>query len=207
MLKKIYNYIGLLRIYSLLDLVLMLLAIRATNLELFGVILLHVGFLAYLEYKHAHDYRVKVPFWIVPIITLLGAVLFGHIEGLGYILASYVYTKKNKRLGWFSPFARGIQNFFIVAGIVGYTSILTLTVPLLLFVRNVAGDFRDTEKDKNEGMRTIPVILGFITDCKHIHLIVLLVTSTVWWYLLSISVLWLIPIFLIEIYTYKLTPR
>ncbi len=206
-MKKIRDYIGILRLYSLLDLVLMLLAIRATNFELLGAVLLHIGFLAYLEYKHAHDYRAKLPFWIFPIITFVGAILFKHIESLGYIVTSYLYTKKTKKLGWFSPIARGLQNFFIVAGILGYTSILTLVIPLLFFVRNLAGDFRDAGKDSKEGMKTIPVLIGSNKNNKHIHLITLLVTSTIWWYMLGINILWLIPIFLIEVYTYNLTPR
>lgn len=206
-MKKINNIIGILRLYSLVDLILVLIVIKSSVCEIFGAVLLHIAFLAYLEYKHSHEYRIKVPFLWTPLFGISGLILYSHIEGFGYWLTSYLYTKKTKSLGWFSPIARGVQNFFIVAGIIGYNSYLTFFIPFLFFIRNLMGDFRDVEKDKKEGMKTIPVLLGFNKSIKGIHLIATLFTSTIWVYLGGISILWLIPIYLIEIKTYNWTPR
>lgn len=206
-MKKIIDYIGILRFYSLLDLVLMLLAIKASVPELVGAVFLHIGFLAYLEYKHAHIYRVKVPYITSVLFTIIGVVSYSHIESFGYIISSYLYTKKTKKLGWFSPIARGLQNLFIVGGVIGYSSTLSWLAPTLLFIRNAMGDFRDTTKDKSENMKTIPVLLGFAKSYKNIHLLSVLLTSTVWVCILGINILWLLPVYLVEIYTYNLTPR
>ena len=187
----------------------MLLAIKASNYELMigARISAHRLFGAIFEYKHSHNYRAKVPFLVVPVMTAIGISFYWHIESAGYILTSYLYTKKTKKLGWFSPFARALQNFFIVAGIIGYASYLTLLIPVIFFLRNVLGDFRDTTKDRSEGLRTIPVMLGFSKSYKHIHLIGLLATSAVWLVIGGFNLFWLVPIYIVEIGTYNLTSR
>ena len=206
-MKIFFNYLGQLRLYTLADLILLLVAIGASTHQFYGAILLHVGFLAYLESRHAHSYRAKVPANAAYALTFIGIVLFRKIEGLLYVLFSYLYPKKNKNLGWMSPFARGFQYFFMVAGIIGYASGITYLVGVLTFFRNLAGDMRDTEKDRFEGMNTIPVLLNIKKSIPHIHLIAVIITSSVWWHLSSLSIAWLVVVMLIQLLTYKLTPR
>lgn len=185
----------------------LLVAIKADRLEFVGAIILRVAFLAYLESKHSHAYRAKVPRWVSYVLAVVGALVYGKIEGIIYLLFGFLYTKKTRQLGFASPILRGLQNLFIVAGIIGYHSPITYMVGVLFFLRNLAGDFRDTEKDKKEGMKTLPVIIGMNNNLKHIHLILIILTSTAWWYLSSVSISWLVLVIIIEISTYNLTTR
>jgi 4-hydroxybenzoate polyprenyltransferase len=206
-MKIFLNYIGQIRLYSLADLVLLLISIGSTQYELAGAVILHLGFLAYLESRHAHEYRAKVPVWVSYLLCIIGLIFFGKIEGLLYVFFSYLYTKKTKNTGFFSPSVRGLQNFFIIAGILGYHSSIPYIVGIVCFIRNLLGDFRDTEKDRREGMKTIPVILGVKSSIPHIHLVGMFLSSFVWWTFSSISVGWLILVLIIQIATYHLTPR
>src|SRR3989344_3885227 len=204
---KILNYLGQLRLYSLADLALLLVATRATTYQFWGAILLHIAFLAYLESKHAHTYREKIPTSISYILAIVGLFFFRKIEGLLYLLAGYFYTKKTKNLGWISPFFRGLQNIFIVGAITGYASSFPYIVGLIFFIRNFIGDMRDTEKDRMEGTKTIPVLLGIKKNIKHVHLFATITTSIIWGFLSPISITWLAAVIVIEIATYNLTPR
>ncbi len=206
-MKKVKSYIGQLRLYSLADLVLLLIAIQAEVPQFIGAITLHIAFLAYLESKHSHSYRAKVPLEVSYVLAFIGAVIYGRIEGFIYIIFSVLYTQKIHKLGFVSPVCRALQTLFIVAGIIGYYSPITYVAAGLLFLRNVAGDFRDTEKDKKEGMKTLPVLMGANRNVKYIHLILTIVTSTVWWYLSPLYVGWLFLVIVIQISTYNLTSR
>ncbi len=206
-MHKINNYIGILRIYSLVDLFLLLVAIKSNYYQFIGAILLHVGFLFYLEYKHDHSYRMKIPGLLWQIFIIFGLFFYNRVEGLLYVLVSFLYTKKTKKLGFLSPFMRGLQFFFIVGGITNFHSYLPYLAGILGFLRNLAGDFRDAGKDKKESMRTLPVIFGLNKNIKYVHLFALFLTTFVWWYVSGISIYWLMLIFLVEIGTYNLTPR
>ncbi len=206
-MKTLLNYIGQIRFYSLADLVLLLVALGTGTNQFIGALILHIAFLAYLENKHAHSYRTKIPSWTPWFLAIIGLILYGGIEGFLYILASFLYTRKAKGLGVLSPLFRGLQSFFIIAGIVGYFNLITYVASALFILRNLIGDFRDIEKDRKEGMRTIPVILGLTKNIKHFHLIATIFTSTIWWSISSLSIIWLFVVILIEISTYNLTPR
>ncbi len=206
-MKRFLNYIGQLRLYSLVDLILLLVVLRANTVEFIGVILLHVAFLTYLENTHSHKYRSKIPYWISYVLMALGLAVYGKIEGFIYLFFSFLYAQKVKKLGFVSPLFRGFQNFFIVAGVIGYQTPLPYIIGGLFFIRNLVGDFRDVEKDKKEGMKTVPVLLGVKRNIKYIHLIFIIFTSVVWWYLSLLSIGWLLLIIIIEILTYNLTPR
>lgn len=202
------NYLGQLRLYSLLDLVILLIATKATAFEFVGVIILHVGFLAYLESRHHHSNRKKVPKYLWIIFAIIGSIFYGHIEGVIFIICSYFYTLKNqKHFALFSPLLRGLQCFFLVAGIVGYDSKLAWLVLVLLVLRNLFGDLRDITKDKKEGMKTLPMVIGLTRDSKNIHLIFTLITTLFWFQFTELNIWLLIPIFLVQILTYRLTPR
>lgn len=212
MIRKIHkipflNYLGQLRIYSLIDLILMLVAARAGKYEFVGALLLHIAFLAYLERNHNHSYRNFVPSLVWIIFAVFGIYFFRHIEVAGYILFSYLYTKKNKKgFGVLAPFFRAAQSFFIAAGIIGYVS-LTGIVFVLIFLRNFAGDLRDIEKDRKEKLLTLPIFLGMKKSIPGAHLFALLLTSAVWFSFINLEIYWLLIVFLIQIITYELTPR
>lgn len=207
-MKKFFNYIGQIRLYSLADLILLLIAFKADNFEFFGVILLHLGFLLYLERKHSHHYREEFFVWIWILLIIFGAVLYKHIEFLPFLLFSYLYAKKSDSdFGTFSPVFRGLQVFFLVAGIAGYYNVLTWAVLPIIFVRNFMGDLRDARKDRKDGLKTLPIVLGFRKGSKYIHLIAIMVTSLIWWSFADIFVVYLFIVFAIEIITYNLTVR
>jgi 1,4-dihydroxy-2-naphthoate octaprenyltransferase len=206
-MKRLKNYIGQLRLYSLADLILLLLAVKAAAPQFIGVILLHIPFLAYLESSHLHPYRAKMPRWIAYVIAIIGVVTYGRTEGLIYLFFSFLYTQKISKFGTLGPVFRGLQNLFIIAGIIGYNSSTPYIVGILFFLRNLAGDFRDTQKDKKEGMKTIPIVIGMKRNIRYIHLILMILTSVTWWSLSSIPAIWLLLVITIEVLTYNLTPR
>ena len=208
-MKNFLNYLGQLRLYSLADLILLLAVSGARQSELFGAVLLHVGFLAYLESRHGHSYRKSIVPYLWIVLGIAGILLYGHIiAAILFAGASYAYTLKTKKsFGIYSPFIRGMQYLFLIGGIAGFTAALPWIAFPLIVVRNLAGDFRDIEKDKNESMRTMPIALGFKKNIPHIHLISTLITSCIWWSFGSISVAYLLIVLLIEIATYDLTPR
>jgi 1,4-dihydroxy-2-naphthoate octaprenyltransferase len=206
--NKIINIIGQIRIYSLVDLILFCLVICANTFQFLGIILLHISFLFYLESAHKHSYRLQIPKYIWIITGIIGTILYASLAVLGYIIASVLYAKKNNApYSYFSPLSRGLQIYFLSAGIIGYTNPVSFLAMLVLTVRNLAGDLRDVIKDKNEDMITLPILLGFKNNYKQIHLVILFLTSFIWWYLLKISIIWLILVYLIQIITYNITPR
>ena len=207
-MKTALNYLGQLRVYSLLDLTILLVASGANVTEFFGAILLHIAFLSYLETRHHHEYRKGVPkyFWLIP--TIVGVIIYGHVwYALLYVICSYVYTLKDKSyFAAASPFMRGLQCFFIVAGISGFTSFTWLVLGVL-FARNLLGDVRDAAKDAAKGMKTLPVILGLRQNVKYMHLAATLGSTLIWWSYTIIAWYVILLVLLVQISVYELTPR
>jgi hypothetical protein len=202
------NLLGQIRLYSLIDLILLLIAINSSNYQFIGAVLLHLSFILYLEKSHNHKYRLPFPKFIWIFLLIIGLVFYKSYFAIGYLVCSFFYTKKNiPNLSAFGPFLRGLQYYFITAGVIGFLNPLCFIGGGLLIVRNFAGDLRDITKDKKEKLKTLPIILGFNKDMKHIHLIFLLLTTFVWWHISGISIIWLSLIYIIEIGTYNLTPR
>lgn len=207
-MKLFLNYLGQLRVYSLVDLFLLLYIIHASNLEKAGAIFLWIGFLLFLESQHKHSYRSKFPklMWIA--FDLVGLILFRKVEGLAFVIASLFYAKKkDKYFSYLSPLFRGLQNFFLIAGIIGYHNYFIWVVFIVTIIRNVLGDFRDVEKDRAEKMQTVPVLIGIKRNVKYIHLGAVMVTSLVWWIYGGLSWEILVGVWIIELVTYNLTPR
>lgn len=206
--NNLLNLIGQIRIYSLIDLILLLIAIKAGSFQFVGVILLHLGFLLFLEHSHKHKYRNPFPKYLWVFLILGGVFFYKSFFVIGFLIFSFLYTKKNvANLGIYSPIFRGFQNYFLAAGIIGFLNPLSFLAGGLLALRNLAGDFRDVEKDKKEKLKTFPIILGFKKDMKYVYLPSLFVTTLVWWNMSNISVIWLIVVYLIQLGTYNLTPR
>lgn len=205
---KFFNYIGQLRIYSLVDLMLLLYVAGADRYEFIGALLLHIGFLAYLESRHRHGYRENVPLWIFLFFIIPGAVLYKHIEFLIYLIFSYLYTlKTDKHFGILAPFFRGFQYLFLVGGIMGYGNNLIWLIGFIAFTRNLLGDVRDVEKDKKDGLKTLPMVFGWKKGFRYIHLLGVLATSFIVWSYSDLSSIYLGAIWIIEIVSYNLTKR
>ena len=206
--KICVNYIGQIRVYSLVDLVLLLLAAHAGMYDIVGVLCLHLGFIAYLENNHAHSYREIVPSFVWVALVIIGALFYSHMEFFPFLLFSFLYVNKNNQeWGYFSPFFRGLQNFFLIVGIVGYRSYLPFIVLFVMIVRNFVGDLRDVEKDINEGMKTLPTMIGFKKDFKYGHLAIVLLSSILWWHFAGLPVYVLAIVLALELGTYWITPR
>lgn len=198
------NYLGQLRIYSLVDLTLLLVASNIVGQKLVGAVLLWVGFLAYLEHKHQHSYRNNIS-WSVPVILfVLGTFYFGWF-GVLFIIFSALYCRKDEK-GWglASPFMRGLQT---VSLLWGSPDLIWISVSSVAIVaRNILGDARDTSKDKAAGMMTWPVLANF-TDYKYLHLAGVFATTMLWWSQAELNVGWLLVALVVEFATYRLTPR
>ncbi|MFA6268804.1 MAG: hypothetical protein WCW13_03955 [archaeon] len=206
--QKIVAYLGIIRIYSLLDLILLLIAAGATNYTFAGAIILHLGFLAFLEHTHAHKYRIKIPLIISITLFVIGLIFYQKLEGIGFIVFSIIYSNKNKTpYSKLSPFARGAQHLFLIGGISGFFSILPWIAFVLLTIRNFAGDLRDATKDRKEKMQTLPIELGVKKDYPYLHLVLLFTTTFIWIILTKINLLYLIPIWLIQLLSYTITKR
>lgn len=206
--SKLLNLIGQLRIYSLIDLFLFAFALKSDISQILGIFFLHLGFLLYLEFIHKHKNRVPFPKFLWIIFIFIGVFFYKDIALVGFLVCSVFYTMKTMgNWGWASPVFRGLQYYFLAAGIVGFLNPISLLSFLLLVIRNFAGDLRDVTKDTAEGMKTLPIILGIKSDFKYIHLITLLGTTSVWLYISDISAMWLVPVYFIQIINYNLTSR
>jgi len=202
------NLFGQIRVYSLVDLILFAIAIGSNKFQIAGIILLHLGFLLFLEFTHKHAFRIPFPKYLWAVLLVIGVILYKNIAVAGFLLCSFFYVKKNlSKFGSYGPFLRGLQYYFLASGIIGFLNPVSFLAGGLLIIRNFAGDLRDVVKDRGEGLRTLPIIFGLKKDFKYLHLLALFATTLVWWYLSGISALWLVPIFLIQIGSYNLTPR
>jgi len=180
----------------------------AREFDMLGAISLWLFFLLYLEWKHKHSYRSPVSIWSCVVCLALGLFLFPNIGAIGFVLFGLLYAEK-QRTFWslLSPFFRGMQMTILAAPFISITALPILLVGLLSFIRNLLGDVRDTGKDKKEQMYTIPVALGLKKNIPYIHLLAVMGTTYVWWMYSNISILFLIALWLIQIGTYRLTPR
>ena len=205
---KFFNYIGQLRIYSLVDLILLLYVAGADRYEFIGALLLHVGFLAYLESRHKHSYRENVSLWLSFFFVIPGAVLYRHIEFLVYLIFSYLYTlKTEKYLGILAPFFRGFQYLFLIGGIMGYGNNLIWLIVFIAFIRNLLGDVRDVKKDKKERLMILPVVFGWKKGFRYIHLLGVLATSFIVWGYSDLTWVYLGIIWAVEVVSYNWTRR
>ncbi len=206
--NRFFNYLGQLRIYSLVDLILFSLAIGTNYFQMIGIVLLHLGFLIFLELAHKDRGRLPFPKYSWIPFVLVGGFLYQSFFALGFLIFGFLYSRK--KLRYFegaASFFRGLQYYFLSAGLLGFLHPVSLISGILLVFRNFAGDLRDVLKDRQEGIKTLPILLGCKKDRNHLHLIVLLGTSMVWCFIAGISPLWLIPVFVIEVGTYNWTPR
>lgn len=209
--SRLLNYLGQLRIYSLVDLMLMLVAAGASpaSLRFWGAVFLWVGFLAHLESVHHDKGREPVPSLIAWLLWLQALVWWKNsTAGDLFFVGSLLYAQKKKYpWGLISPFMRGLQTFVIVGHIVGYNHAFPWLVATLTALRNSLGDLRDSSEDAEEGIRTWPAMWKWRSR-PFVHLFGVFGTTIVWWLNADGLPLWLLPMILIvEATTYWLTPR
>ena len=209
-MRKVLNYLGQLRLYSLVDLMLMLLAAGASaaSPRFWGAVFLWVGFLAHLEAVHHDKGRESVPRILAWLLWLQALKLwYDNITGDVFILSSLVYAqKKNWRLGLLSPLMRGLQTLVIVGSISGYDQVFTWLAAALTIVRNLLGDLRDSQEDAEEAIRTWPSVLG-LESRPFAHYFGMFGTTIVWWVYAGLPAWVLLVILIFETATYWLTPR
>ncbi len=218
------NMIGILRLYSLVDLVWMLYAFSGNWKQIVGACLLWVAFLFTLELVHGHSYREAVnP--VLAIAAFFGGLYF-YVGGasvdartyaafavVGFIFFSGLYAAKNKKpFGLISPFARGAQNLFLLLGLPTYGGWL-LAVFGIIAVRNFVGDMRDYSRDWSEGIETLPMKLGWRWDLwDKAHLLFVIGTTILWWSMCAmptseIGFAALMATMVVQAMTYSITPR
>jgi len=203
------NYIGQLRIYSLLDMVVFAFALTRDTKSIVGMIMLWIGFLLLLEGMHKDKMRRPVSrfLWIaffVPALFLLplGAAVLFMLFGF-----FYAAKKRSRFFGLTSPLWRGLQNFSLAFLFNPRIAVLAF---VLMAGRNLLGDFRDAGSDMKDGARTIPVRLGLKQNQRwafYGHMIAVVATTAIWFYFsqLSFNLFW--PVAFLEIISYPLTPR
>lgn len=207
-MKNFLNYLGQFRIYSALDLLILLIAAGASDLVIIGGLLLNFGFMAHLEIFHRHNYRKQIAAFVPLIFYIPGLLLFGKIEGLVYIGLGHLYVlKKGSPMGLVSPLVRALQVYVLTGAIAGYGSTIAIWALLLIAIRNFMGDLRDISRDETEGVRTLATALGLKNKLEYGHLIALFLTTIIWWRFTSIGIAFLLTALLLEWLTYKLTER
>ncbi|HET8863723.1 MAG TPA: hypothetical protein VFM94_10795 [Solirubrobacterales bacterium] len=206
---RLLNYLGQLRPYSYADLWLLLAAGGAGAIGFAQASALWFAFLIYLEWRHRDRGRRPWP-WA----AWAGLGLFGLLLGPSPAVACFaalcvLYASKKAfpRLALISPLINGLLKaslLFVATGVAGPFALL---VAVLTGIRNLAGDMRDVVKDRAENVETIPVRLGFKHDHPVLYPAALAATSAVWVIYGDLPVWVLALAWLVELTTYRLTPR
>ena len=207
--KTLLNYFGQLRLYSFLDLVIFATALTSNLNSILGISFLWLSFLFYLESRHNDELRLKVHnhLWLIPFgISLF---LIPVWVCVGFALFSYLYTekKKNKFFGITAPLWRALQNAIIAFG---FKPQIALLVFVLIFIRNLIADFRDVHDDKQRNIQTIPVLLGLMKNqpwAFYVHIFLVIGNTLVWFHYSFLDIRFLLPIIILQLISYPLTPR
>ncbi|MCB0977694.1 MAG: hypothetical protein KDB02_09570 [Acidimicrobiales bacterium] len=206
---RLLNYIGQLRLYSAADLLLLLVAAGVGGAALVGALGLWFGFLVFLEWTHQDRGRLKWHWSVWASLWALAAVQVGALAWAAFAMVSWLYAQK-KRLSWLSPASwivnGGVKVALLLAA--GVRSIPLLAgVWVVMAARNLAGDFRDVRKDGDDGVRSLPILLGVRQDVRWIYPLFLACSSFLWWWMADLPVAVLAVAYLTQMFTYGLTPR
>lgn len=207
--KTVLNYLGQLRIYSFLDIIVFATTLTINFGAIVGIALLWLSFLLYLESIHNDKPRLKVNkyLWLGPFIASL--ILLPIWICFAFALLSYLYTKKKQGKIWgvLAPFFRCLQNGVIAIGFNFQLAILSI---VLIFTRNLIGDFRDAYIDKQRGILTIPVVLGINKNqiwAFYTHIFFVMATTIIWFNYSFLDSRLIFPIIVFQLISYPLTPR
>jgi len=208
-LSRAVNYIGQLRPYSYVDLLLLFAALHAGVRVAAGVSLLWFGFLIHLEWRHRDRERLgwhwsmwAVPWAIAPVLVPSWWV----VPFFGFAVA-YALKKRFRWAAAVSPLVNGLMKTFLVLLAPGVAAATLLMVLGLMTLRNLLGDLRDAEKDAKESVMTVPVVLGYHRSTPYIYPAGLVLTSTVWTVVGGLPWWALAGALAVEAGTYRLTPR
>lgn len=202
------NYLEQLRPYSYADLLLLLFAAAATGWEIAACSLLWFGFLIHLEWRHEDVDRERWPKWACIPPWLIAITILPDPRVSFFFCAAYLYALKKRfqAVTLVSPLINGALKAALVL-------LVTTDIGLLAIVlaaastRNLAGDVRDAEKDYAEGVRTIPIVLGYTRATPYVYPAALAGTSLLWTVLGDLPV-WALGIaWAVQALTYRLTPR
>ncbi len=207
--RSIFNYFGQLRLYSFLDLLVFATALTRDLYTILGIGLLWLSFLLYLESRHKDEPRLKINtfLWLGPFVV--SAFLIPIWICIGFALVSYLYTKKkqNTFFGMSAPFWRGLQSAILA---LGFNPTLAVLAFVLTFARNLIGDFRDTESDRERGIKTIPVALGIRENQAwsfYAHMLLVTLTTIIWFNFSFLDKNLLLLVIFLQLISYPLTPR
>lgn len=221
------NILGQARLYSLLDQLVVAAALTRDPRQVAGIVILHFSFLCYLEGQHKDQLRLAIPvwFWILPYAAAVWLLTDVAWAVGAYTVCSICYTlKKCGRWGLSASLWRGCQATIFALAL--RPELAGLLVAYMV-VRNLVGDIRDERSDREDGTLTVPVFLlsawwrfraidsasryyrrsavAYIAYYSHALMVV---TTT----LVFFGYGWLpdgllLPIVLLELVSYPLTPR
>ena len=207
--RKFLNYVGQLRIYSFVDMLVFATALTSDIRTIIGIGFLWLGFLLYLESQHHDPLRSATNgyLWIIPFVLSLALLP----TWLCFIFAffSYFYAKKKSGLAWgiSAPLWRGLQNGILAWVYHPQIAFLAFTLSL---VRNLVGDFRDVSVDRESNAHTLPVLLGIKENQSwafYGHMLLVVASTLVWFHSSFLDMRLALPVILIQIISYPLTPR
>ncbi len=204
------NYLGQLRIYSYVDLVLLLIAAGATVREIGTCSLLWFGFLIYLEWLHRDAGRLRWP-WAAWVAPWAAAALWAHNPGavaaFFVVCVGYTLKKRVPALASLSPMTNGAVKATLLLLVAAATLPFAALVWAATAIRNLLGDMRDIEKDRREHVRTIPVRLGLQRDIRWLYPLGLALTTALWTATAGLPAWLLVCAWAVQAATYRLTPR
>lgn len=208
-MKPLLNYLWQLRPYSYADLLLLLIACRASGREIAGGSCLWFGFLIHLEWQHRDANRLRWPGFVWVLTWVIGLVLLFRVSSFIFLGFAILYSlkKRIKVIGVFSFLINGCIKGCLVATLNSSNTAMIALVIIVMSIRNLAGDIRDAGKDAAEGVTSLPILLGYRRNTATIYPVCLVATSVLWTILGGLSG-WLLAIALIiEWGTYHRTPR
>ncbi|HEY4520714.1 MAG TPA: hypothetical protein VJJ72_02850 [Candidatus Paceibacterota bacterium] len=207
--RNILNYLGQLRVYGILDIFVFATALTASNTEIFGIILLWIGFLLHLEAEHRDELRLRISQWIALLVYIPSFIFLPTWVPLVFGFLGFLYAKKKKHkfLALISPMLRGLQSTTLAFSFNPY---LIMPAFILSAARNLVGDFRDAGGDHDTKILTIPVRLGFRQNQSwafYGHLIMVIFTTIFWFQYSFLDHSILTLIILMQVLAYPVTPR
>jgi hypothetical protein len=208
-MPRIRNYVGQLRFYSYVDLVLLLSALHAGPRVMCGVSLLWFGFLIHLEWRHRDRGRLGWH-WSAWALLWLAAlfVVPGHWTVAFYVCAvGYAYKKRFRWAAAVSPLLNGLLKMFLSLEAPATTVGSAVLVLGLMSLRNLLGDVRDAAKDAEENVMTLPVLAGYRRPTSYVYPCGLAATSLTWTLLGGLPWWAFAGAVAVQAGTYHLTPR
>lgn len=208
-MRRSVNYVSQLRPYSFVDLLLLLLAIRADLRTTIGTSLLWFGFLIHLEWRHRDRGRLFWHWstWFVLWLTAVFLVPSWWLIPFFALAIGYTYKKKIPAAAAISPVLNGGLKMMLILICPTATVGLAVLVFVAMTLRNLLGDVRDAAKDARERVMTIPVLLGYVRTTPFVYPAGLAMTSALWTILGGLPWWALASALIVQVSTYHLTPR